>query len=287
MKKIILALVVLMFAAPAWAKDVYITCEQVDDTNEVIVSFDADDGDPNLVRAFGLNIQLDNDANIIEVVPAMVGMCTELQQGYGIFPGTIVIDALGNVTSDGTPVGEVGDSPDTLPGLDSNGVTVEMGSLYAPVGPGSPNAPDPYGPLLSFFVSKGCTVTITANVARAGAAGVVMEDPDQAVVVNLPSTCPVIIVTDPYIGTCWSALNECAGQPQGDGNCDGLVNLGDLMALKAAWSASGPPWVDPKCCADFNHDHVVNLGDLMALKAGWGSGPHSPATGAQVCPLIP
>jgi len=61
---------------------------------------------------------------------------------------------------------------------------------------------------------------------------------------------------DPTLGTCWD-LAECAGQPSGDATCNGLVNLGDLMALKAAWGQT-PPWTPPFCCADFNHDNQQN-----------------------------
>ena len=256
MKKIVLALVALMFvAAPAWA-DVVITCEQVDESNEVLVSFNATGEEPSLVRAFGLNIQLDNDANILEVDDT-------INAGYYIFPGTIQIDAsTGEVTSYGTAVGEVSDSPDTLPGIGSNGITVEMASLYAPPGGiGSPNSPDSSGPLFSFFVSKSCTVTITANVARAGSQGVVMEDPDQAVVVNLPSTCVVDIGVGPV---CWTYV----GQPCGDSDDSGSVNFGDLIKLKASWMKSDPdPAYNP--CADFTQDGGVNFGDLIVLKKYW------------------
>jgi hypothetical protein len=79
--------------------------------------------------------------------------------------------------------------------------------------------------------------------------------------------------------TCWT-LTECPGQPNGDANCDGIVNLDDLIALKRAW---GKTPADPKgkevgqynCCADFNREgvseDVINLDDLIALKLGWGN----------------
>ncbi len=250
MKKIALVLVALMFAASAWA-DVDITCEQVGDTNEVLVSFDASSEEPSLIRAFGLNIQLDNDANILEVDDT-------INADYYIFPGTIQIDAsTGEVTSYGTAVGEVIDSPDTLPGLNSNGITVEMASLYAPTGGiSSPNSPDSSGPLLSFKVSKSCTVTITANVARAGSQGVVMEDPDQAVVVNLPSTCVVVIPTGPI---CWSY--PC--HEYGDYNGDGVITAIDVGGLVNAWGGYDE-------CADFNHDGVITAIDVGILVGQWG-----------------
>jgi hypothetical protein len=93
-----------------------------------------------------------------------------------------------------------------------------------------------------------------------------------------------ILFTDPnpILCTCWDPL-ECAGQPSGDATCNGWVNLGDLLALKAAWGQT-VPWTSPFCCADFNQDGAVNLGDLLLLKAGWGTGPHVPSTNKQSCP---
>jgi hypothetical protein len=93
-----------------------------------------------------------------------------------------------------------------------------------------------------------------------------------------------VLFTDPnpILGTCWDPF-ECAGQPSGDATCDGWVNLGDLLALKAAWGDT-VPWADPNCCADFDHSGAVNLGDLLGLKAGWGTGPYVPSTGSQSCP---
>ena len=221
MKKILLALVALMFAAaPAWAA-VTITAEA--DGCVVTVGFDALT-EANLVRAFSLDIQLDNDANILEVDDT-------INADYYIFPGTIQIDASGNVTSYGTAVGEVSDSPDTLPGLDSNGVTIEMASLYAPVGLGSPNAPDPCGPLVILTVDKNTCITISGNVARAGNTGVVMENPDDNPTVNLTGCC-VEITVPPICTTC-----------RGDVDGDGWVVLStDYVALRNALVATAPDY---------------------------------------------
>ncbi len=308
MKKIVFALVVLMFAAPAWA-DVNITVEvgECEANTVVTVSFEAGT-EANLVRAFGLNIQCDNDANIIEVTPIMVGACTELEQGYGIFPGTIIIDAQGNVTDVGTPAAEYGDLPsDTLPGPpDGNGVTIELASLYAPVGPGSPNAPDVFGPLLTFKVDKTCNVTITANVSRAGPTGVVMENPDEVVIVNLPAAFLVEVCVDEgcYTGMesieweavgsppCWCrSVNprQCHGDSVGDaqGRYNYWVGTNDLDVFVAAWNK---PFADiegldvngtPLICADCDHlpqgryDYRVSVNDLNIFVANWNQ-PESP-----------
>src|SRR4030043_1284920 len=181
MKKILFVLVTLMFAAPALAS-VSITMAQVGESNEVIISVTSTE--TNLIRAYSLDIKLtanggDPDPKVLEG--------SVLNPGYWVFPGTIQIDASGNVTNLGSPVAEYGDLPqDTLAGLDSNGVTVELASLYAPVGPGSPNAPAQNGALLSVKVSGDACITVTANESRAGASGVVMEDPAANPTVNLP-----------------------------------------------------------------------------------------------------
>jgi len=260
MKKILFVLVALMFAAPAWAV-VDISMAQVEDGNEVIISITSDEA--NLVRAYGLDIKLtqntavvdsDPDPNILEV--------TALNPGYWVFPGTIQIDAGGNITNPGSPVAEYGDlTSDTLAGLDSNGVTVELASLYAPVGPSSPNAPVQNGVLLSVKVSGSACITITANVSRAGATGVVMEDPDEVVAVNLPDPLCIEVITGPV---CWTY----PGFAQGDGSGDCMVNISDLLLVKVSWFKTDPdPAYNP--CADFNKDGTVNIQDLLAVKVHW------------------
>jgi len=253
MKKILFLLVALLFTAPAWA-DVNITAA-VDAGNScrVIISFDAS-GEPNLVRAFSLDIQADNDANIIGV--------ELLSTDYVIHPGTIVIDTSGNVSDYGSPVAPESDLPsDTLAGLGSGGVTIEMASLYAPVGPASPNAPASSGQLVAVTVSDDCTLTISANVSRAGSSGVVMESPDEVVTVNLPAPTVVTGCGGP---PCWLA----AGQKCGDTNMDNNCNFADLVALKASWLKNDPdPLYNP--CADFDRSGGVNFADLVRLKAYW------------------
>ena len=267
MKKILFVLVALLFTAPAWAA-VDITAASPESCVAVI-SFDAS-SEPNLVRAFALNIQVDNDANIIDV--------ELLSDDYVIHPGTIVIDTQGEVSDYGSPVAPESDLPsDTLAGIGSGGVTIEMASLYAPVGPSSPNAPDESGQLVKVTVSGSCILTVSANVSRAGSTGVVMESPDEVVNVNLPAPLEV-----PCGATCWDAT-ECAGQPNGDATCDGGVNFADLIALKLSWLKNKGD-VGYNCCADFSQDESVNFADLIALKLGWLSTGHSPSTGNQNCP---
>jgi hypothetical protein len=303
-------LAVLIAAAPVWAQ-VNITVAQGGDINEVIISYDAT-GEVNLVRAFALDIRLDNDANIVEVIG--------LSADYYIYPGTIQIDAFGNVIDYGTALAEYSDLPSgTLPGLDSNGITIGMASLYSPVGPGSPNAPAQFGDLVSLKVSKETCLTISANVARTGGSGVVMENPDEIVQVNFPglfcfgpqpctgccgcyegmADCDVWeLVGSP---ACWCYPRQCHGDADdlmGGSSKTGFYAVGptDLNILIAGWLVKEPGFgpgiasIPNGICADFAHDqggsaktgfYRVGPTDLNILIANWlvkepGFGPGVP-----------
>jgi hypothetical protein len=257
MKKIVLMLAVLMLASPAWAEVIIIADNNGVgiDCNEIVISYDART-EAQLPRAFSLNIQ-SNDANIIEV--------RGVNPDFPIHPGTISIDLSGPEPSIdyGTPVAPQSDLPsDTLPGLGTPGITIEMGSLYAPTGPGSPNAPDPCGVLLTIVLDghTGC-VTITGNVARAGSKGVVLEDP--AVDPTVTNPVPGSVCTRACAPPCWGPTH-C----HGDTNKDGSVNTTDFFALKDSWMKCAP---DPLYneCADFNRDGCVNTTDFFTLKDNW------------------
>jgi len=140
--------------------------------------------------------------------------------------------------------------------------------------------------LLSVKVSGSACITITANVSRAGATGVVMEDPDEDPPVNLPDPLCIEVVTEPpecYEGQpdydqwelfekplCWCDLRQChgnaTGEPPEGGAKEGYwyVGLGDLNVLISAWKVlepavaptpSGPGvlTVPNGICADFSH----------------------------------
>ena len=276
------ALITLIALVPAWA-DVYITAAQVGDTNEVIISFDAT-SETNLVRAFALDIKLDNDANIVSVIG--------LSADYWVYPGTIQIDASGNVTDYGTIAGEYGDLPgDTLPGPpDGNGVTLECASLYAPVGPGSPNAPAKSGDLASIIVDADTCLTISANVARAGSTGVVMENPDEVVTVNYPVQCvevnfpkcigECVKLNAPFYHdwevwekpACWCYARQCRGDINGTFFLGKPVTGADLIIFKSAFNKTDAELalVPNGICADLNHTSFlgkrVTGADLIIFK---------------------
>jgi len=247
MKKVIFALVALLIAAPAWA-DVLITCE--DQGGGVVqISYDATGEDPNLVRAFALDITV-NDGNIIDV------NCAD-NPDYYIYPGSIVI-VDGEVTDYGSAVAP-SDDPGALGGLGTGGVTLEMGSLYAATDPEHPDPPPASGVVCTITVDTSCIVTIDENVVRGG--GVVMEDPDDDVGTNLPSQCVVVKGEEPP--DCWDTT-----QCYGDSDATGDVKASDFLALKASWyKCYGDDGYDP--CADFDRNGCVKASDFLILKANW------------------
>lgn len=244
MKKITLVLVVLLLAAPASAEVLIKAVQTAADCNgdlgyhEVTVLYDAT-SEPNYVRAFALDISLgvlylDNDANIIDVSGYFRGECTSDSNGYGIFPASFnrEIDADDPCWADVnyTPVAELSDLPsDTLGGIDTNGITIEMGSLYE-IGIDPP--PAKKGVLFTFKVNKSCTVTIAENVTRGG---VVMENPDEVVDVNIPEASPA------------NLLVSC----RGDVNRDGKVKKNDRAAVGEYLErlATKPAWTVKKWLA--------------------------------------
>jgi len=273
MKKLICLLAVLLAAAPALA-DVDISCSAVVDGNTAVitVSYDATTETSN-VRAFALDITLQGEANIIDV------NC--VNGDYYIYPGSIDIDSQGNVQDFGSCLCDSG-YPGTLPGLDTNGVTVEMGSLYAE---GEP-APAKSGTLLELTI-QGCgdvNVVLAENAVRGG---VVMEDPDETPTVNLtgctaslascaPPEC--VKSTAPFYAD-WVALGkpDCWCYPRNcKGDADGQIQYGlfwvytnDLNILKNAFAQNPlPPGGE---CADFARDIQFGLfrvytNDLAILK---------------------
>ena len=263
MKKLLLVLIILAVAVPASAS-VVITCEQIprahygtgNDGNVVTVKYNATT-EVNNVRAFGLEIELidnigANNAVITEVYGYFVGECTAGSQGYGIFPGTIVIDGGGVVTEYGTPVAPNTDPGAAGTGLGTNKIVVEMGSLYT-----GANSPPAQGILLKFRVNnKCCDIKISENTERGG---VVMENPDEAVTVVAPGN-----------GSAQYAVvmpGDICGFNYGAADC--VTNIWDYMRMSANWTTM----TDSRCdLRGFNYsapDGDVSIWDYLALSKMW------------------
>ena len=260
MKKIILALVVLAIALPASAvePEVLITCAQVGEEPNVIVSYVNTYGEP--VRAFALEIIL--DAGEIVAVSC-------LSDDYYVFPGSIVIN-------DGVP----GPWGSCAASIDANVAIIEMGSLYAAEDACHPAAPPDEGDLLLVTVSEGCQMSIIENSLRGG---VVMETPEAEPDVNAPG-CEVDIGCE-----CWGDISgPTPGVP------DNMVSTSDLSHMLVLLGAAGPPYqvcpVPPGYeCMDISgptvgqQDGCITTSDLSALLVYFGGlgapyqGPCMPA----------
>ena len=289
MKKFILPLAVLLLATPAWAT---VAITVVDEGGGVAAIDYAVSGEPNLVRAFALDIQV-NAGEIIAISDYMKGE----GPGFGIFPASFrdyinVDPATGEVetwdVNDYTPLADVND-PGALGGLGTAGITIEMGALYYPTGDSSPNAPPDSGTLCKVTVSEQCTMTVEENATRGG---VVLTDPSVAPTVDLAGATDVPVV--PFIACFpssystyndWVAMGspDCWCEPyQCDGDVDGATSVplkyriysNDLGAVVDNWKRKiNDPLLDP--CADIDHKGSVPLkyrvysNDLNTVVGNW------------------
>jgi hypothetical protein len=236
MKKLVLMLAVLLLAAPAMATDVTITAVAGPGPNDVTVGFTTSSV-TELVRAIALDVIV-NDANVV------IADINCVNADYGIYPGSISIDASGNVTNWGTCAGA---------GLDSNTVATEQGSLYADGDP----APDQSGDLF-IITLDGCTQNVSGDVVvsiteDALRGGIVLEDPAVAAGVTLPSDVTVTITAICDQGPSCPCL--------GDVDDSGSVNFGDLSAIYGAMVTAYPSG-DPTFSYDIGLPAGLECGDL-------------------------
>jgi len=125
------------------------------------------------VRAFALDVSV-SQGKIVGISDFFRGPNTADVRGYGIFPASFrdhITVASGTdanwETPDYTPLAVVADDPtDTLPGLNSSGVTLEFGSLWDPADPSL--APPTSGTLCLLQLTEPCYVSVTNNASRGG-----------------------------------------------------------------------------------------------------------------------
>jgi len=133
-----------------------------------------------VVRAFALDIQVDK-GQITGISNFFRGESKVGAQGYGIFPAAfrdhITVSSGTNAdweVSGYTPLAVAADSPtNTLPGLNSSGVTLEFGGLWDANAPAT--IPPATGTLCTLQISEAAQVSMSANVRRGG---VVSASPD-------------------------------------------------------------------------------------------------------------
>jgi len=282
MRKLFFVLVVAVLTSPVWAT-VTITAT---DLGEGVVAIDYSSDEAELVRAFALDITV--DAGTIDAVSDFkVG---DDNNGYGIFPGNfslfITVDpATGEVSDWGvagySPVAD-GNDPGALGGLGTNGITIEMGSLY------DTKAPSRQGRLCTVTCSEPCLLTVIPNATRGN---VVLEDASEAVVDLIGATnVPIEFgANGSYTGAhkdewlavgspeCWMYDRQCHGDADGasQGNNKYWVSTNDLDILISAWNKPLESLVGNQICADFDHlsqgtnEYRVSTNDLDILIANW------------------
>jgi hypothetical protein len=183
-----------------------------------------------------------------------------------------------------------------LPGIDTNGITIALCSLYADDDPDHNTPPPSSGGLVKITVSGECCITITENGQRGG----VLDEDNVDIDPNLPATnecCVAGLNCFPSGYTtfgdwqaygspdCWCAPPEGSGY-QCDGDADGAtqtppfyyrVGTVDLGILVANWQkkmSDYPATLNP--CADLDHKsqtppfyYRVGTVDLGILVANW------------------
>ena len=303
MRKMILALAVVLLAAPAWA-GVTITVTKISDT-KVAINYDATTELSQLVRAFALDVTA-TGGTIVGVAGYKVG---DDNNGYGIFPGNFSLYITVNPTTgmvdswddpNYTPVAPP-DTPGALGGLGTDGITIEMGSLY------DTGAPSITGVLCTVTVSEGtCKLCVTGNAIRGN---IVMEDAGEMIPAEacINYGCWSEFPNGPGYARqyadwvmfgkprCWlnsqmlgedisdtGLVNYTAGDYQcdGDANTDResplakwRVSASDLSLVIANWKK---PIATANPCADIKHDSEnplakwrVSASDLSRLITNW------------------
>ena len=244
MRSLTVILAVLAMCDMAFG-EVSITC--VTDQNEVVVSYDVSN-EPNLVRIFTLDVTVDNNAKIVKAP------LESFSPNYSVYPGSIQVDPVtGAIIDDGSPVANKSQYAQgsqaydgTLPGIDTGGMTVEMGSLYVD----AQDAPQASGELFRFFVDKSCNVSIAANTVRKG---VVLENIAQITTLNSPG-CTVTMAC----ATCMGDLNGDGWLSPGD--VSSLVSL--LLPYQSSYYWTPAP---PGTCGDMTTDGWLSPGDISGL----------------------
>jgi hypothetical protein len=276
MKKVALALLVLAITVPAMA-DVTITL--TNEANEVTIGYDCNDGE--VVRAFALDVTVTDGG-------FLVGSVEPNTADYWVYPTNMTF----TVVDGNTVVAQYG-SP--IAGESNAGGVLEMASLYGENDPNRQDAPPSSGTLCTFGIEcegDEATVSVALNAQRGG---VVLEDPDEAVTVNLPSDinapcsggCLIVgqvvggVLITQDMRTLWDSL----GQPEcwcydchfrGDTNDDGVIDSTDLLGTDGPGGSVYDGWYDAwniayHPCADTSNDGIIDSTDLLGSDGPGGS----------------
>ena len=166
MRLLFLSLVLLPFVARAYVQ-VYVQA-----TNGLAyINYNCTAGE--VVRAFALDVTVDR-GQILGVTNYFRGPCSATAQGYGIFPASfrdsVTVSTGSNATWSVTtysPLAVPADNPGgTQPGLNSSGVTLELGALWDASLPAA--FPPASGTLCALRISQTANITVSANAVRGG-----------------------------------------------------------------------------------------------------------------------
>lgn len=277
MKKLILVLVILL-AVPAFGALNISLVKQSPDGNKVDLNY-ADACSTNLPRAFALKVEVNSPAKIAAVTNYKIGESNSTNQGYGIYPARIVIEANGTVNGWGTPVAEPND-PGSGTGLGTNKIVLEFGSLYV----GDGNGPATSGTLCTLTMDKnGATgdTNIVATEEEQYRGGAVLEDgtaPDPNLIYTLryiTGAPPLLLPGPPTVpnpgdaATCVSV--DAVLSWTGDANATSYdVNFGTTNPPAYVTNQAGVSY-DPPGSMDANKIHYWKITSRNA--DGTASGP--------------
>jgi hypothetical protein len=289
MKKLLCLFAVIALAAPIYAADpnVHITCtDEGGGTVRIDYEVKVEDGvDPGLARGFAMDITVSGNATIEGISDySNDGTATSTPSEYGVFISSIDFGSDPNNVDDwGDPVAS---GTGALGGLTTNGITVEIASLYNATTEAA-KAPGMSGTLFKIQIAgNGDATTNVSIAAEALRGGAVMEDVASANIVAPGCTadftlCFVQSATGPAITQdmiddweawgrpdCWCWARQCYGDTNNDKQ--GSTRLGwqyvgsaDIDLIAAAWQILEPPkgsgiagrslnGID-FICADVNH----------------------------------
>ena len=322
MKKLLALFAVFALTAPVFAADgdpnVHITCNDLGG-GLVQVSYNIlyQDGlaSSARVRGFAFNINASNGCLITaiseydaegEPVPADKDM---IPIKYSVYMGSIQFNTQdpNYVTDFGDPIApsdHIPPYPETEGGLNTSGITVEMGSLYVDDGQGDPEQPPASGDLFKIQLSDplsagSCVLTIAGNDARGQAVLEVEHNGSNAANIYAPEGCEVTFACSYVIGNpryfdelgnpgplitqanydAWVASGKpacwcCPHHGYGDVNGDGAINPNDVPIVWNAVKLGLSP-----VRADVNHDGAVNPNDVPpvwnTVKAAVGPLPNT------------
>ena len=250
MKKIAIVVAILALTAPVMA-DVVITTSTNSSECTVTIGYESDAD----LSAFALDCNVSDGDTIDDIDNFHTGESITGSKGFGIFPGSIDINSVTAQVDDfGDPVADPCKHPGALGGLNTSGVTIEMGALYV-----DGNQPPLTGTLCTLTVSDTTKMTIVLNSTRGG---VVKADSNDATVSNVPlqvavgcqNVCTVPNVVDSTQADANAAI-EAAGLTVGDITTDCNVNVadGDVASTSPAGGAevscgSSVDMVVSQCC---------------------------------------